>query len=182
VISRSYQCTDCVKHLLTLSPVAANSTTVAPAAVEVSPNSSVNYFSFESTQLTNEVISNLTALNLTGIEYFNFGNASSTVAKRDSASCKVLPGDAAWPSEIEWFLLDLLLGGALIEGIPTAAPCYSNWPQYNADECTAITSEWETSEFQYFPLPSYLPYSFSSLTATKDHLNPPVWTGHSLRA
>ncbi|OKL55414.1 hypothetical protein UA08_09267 [Talaromyces atroroseus] len=130
--------------------VAANATTVAPGAADVSPDSAdsgVSYFSFESTQLTPEVIANLTALNLTGIEYFTFGNASSPMAKRDSAGCKVLPGDAAWPSEIDWFLLDLLLGGALIKGVPVAAPCYSNWHQYNADECTTITSDWNSSDF-----------------------------------
>lgn len=126
--------------------------------MEVSPDSAdsgVAYFSFESTQLTPEVIANLTALNLTGIEYFNFGNASSTMAKRDSAGCKPLPGDFAWPTDVAWFVLDLLLGGALIKGVPVAAPCYSDWSQYNSDECTTITSQWNSPEFQYFSLASY---------------------------
>ncbi|RAO72946.1 uncharacterized protein BHQ10_008958 [Talaromyces amestolkiae] len=133
--------------------VAANATTLAPGAVKVSPDSAdsgVAYFSFEATQLKPEVIANLTALNLTGIEYFNFGNASSTTARRDSsAACKAFPGDSAWPTDTIWSVLDLLLGGnALIKSVPVAAPCYSDWDQYNTDECVDITSQWNSPEFQ----------------------------------
>jgi hypothetical protein len=115
----------------------------------VPANSSVGYFSSESTQLTAAVLANLTALNLTGIKYFDFGHAPSAPAARDVAGCKLMPGDASWPSEIFWAVFDLLLGGALIEAVPVAAPCYASQPQYNADECTAITSAWSSPEFQY---------------------------------
>lgn len=114
-----------------------------------SADSGVSYFSFESAQLTDAVLANLTALNLTGIQNFDFGNASSAAAKRTSAGCKVLPGDAAWPPNTIWTVFDLLLGGTLVQAVPVAAPCYSNWPQYNAAECANITSEWSSPEFQY---------------------------------
>lgn len=134
------------------SPAAANASTVAPGAAEVAAetaNSGVAYFPFEATQLTPGVLANLTALNLTGIEYFNFGNASSTLTKRYSAGCKALPGDLAWPPDFIWSVFDLLLGGALIKSVPVAAPCFSDWPQYNPDECKTITSQWNSPEFQY---------------------------------
>lgn len=145
-----------------------------------SADSGVSYFSFESSQLTNQVLANLTALNLTGIENFDFGNASSAAARRGSAECKVLPGDAAWPSNIIWTVFDLLLGGALIQAVPVAAPCYSNWPQYNANECANITSEWSSPEFQYVPL--LLHRFLMANTDKQGHLNQLVSTGPSSKA
>lgn len=164
---------------------AANETTVAPGAVQVSPDSSdsgVSYFSFEATQLTPDVIANLTALNLTGIEYFDFANtsSSSTTTKRGySASCKTLPGDAAWPPHLVWSVLDLLLGGALIKSVPVAAPCYSDWAQYDPDQCSTITAQWNSPQFQYFP---FHPSLILCMANGKDHLNPPASTGPSSKA
>ena len=108
------------------------------------------YFPSETLQLTPDVLANLTALNLTGASLFDFGdNATSAAArKRSGSGCKVFPGDAAWPSIIEWLVFDLLLGGALVRGDPVAAPCYSNWPQYNTAKCASITANWNSPQFQ----------------------------------
>lgn len=127
--------------------------TVAPAVETVEPSSSgldTDYFSFESAQLTPDVLANLTSYNLTNVTLFDFGTSES--AKRSdkgrSAKCKLLPGDSAWPNSFEWRLLDILTGGALIKGVPSASVCYPDWPNYNAAACETVTSEWTTPQYQ----------------------------------
>lgn len=106
------------------------------------------YFPSESAQLTTDVLANLTALNLTDVYAFQFGNTTTSASKRSSRECKVLPGDKSWPSTITWLVLDLLTGGALIEGRPSAAVCYKDWPEYNAAKCAAVTTNWTSPEYQ----------------------------------
>lgn len=138
--------------LLTTLFAAANNLTVAPAAVEVpidSAASGVDYFPFEARQLTDEVLANLTALNLTGASQFGFDNATAAAAvTKGGGTCKAFPGHAEWPSAVEWLVLDLLLGGALIKGVPVAAPCFSDWPQYDTAKCAEITADWQLPPFQ----------------------------------
>lgn len=135
--------------------------------------------------MTPEVIANLTALNLTGIENFGFGNASasSVMMEQDSsAGCKALPGDSAWPTDAIWSVLDLLLGGnALIKSVPVAAACYSEWDEYDPEECATITSQWNSPEFQYFPI-HLVQHPGIWLANCEGRLNPPVSTGRSLKA
>lgn len=130
-------------------PTDANVSTVAPAADTVSvasSNATVPYFPDEAVQLTPDVLTNPTALNLTGVDMFDFGSTDDAVAKRASAACKVFPGDKAWPSDLIWTVFDLLLGGALIKTTPLAAPCYSGWPKVrNAAECSYITNNWSNN-------------------------------------
>lgn len=124
----------------------ANVSTISPASVAVSPansNATAPYFPDEAIQLTPNIITNLTSLNLTGIDLFEFGSTDDPVAKRASDTCKVFPGDKAWPSNLIWNVFDLLLGGALIKTAPISAPCYSGWPKdRNAAECSYITNNW----------------------------------------
>ncbi len=56
--------------------------------------------------------------------------------------CKAFPGDPSWPSQSVWNKFNSTLGGALIKTVPLAAPCYVNWPQYNAAVCADITARW----------------------------------------
>ncbi|KAI1759608.1 FAD-binding domain-containing protein [Hypoxylon sp. FL1150] len=135
----------------TIDGTQANATTVAPAVEEVqadTASSGVTYFPFESSQLTSDVIANLTDYNLTDVSLFDFDDADAAVEKRTTLSCKISPTDKGWPSRVVWDVLNLLLGGALIEGVPAAAPCYSNWPQYDVAKCAAITAEWENTTYQ----------------------------------
>lgn len=129
----------------------ATEETVAPAVEEVdadAASSGVDYFSFEASQLTVDVITNLTNYNLSDVALFDFDDADTAVEKRATRVCKTYPTDKAWPARPIWDLLNILLGGALIEGVPAAAPCYSNWPQYDETKCATITSEWETPSYQ----------------------------------
>ncbi|KAJ9149309.1 FAD linked oxidase [Pleurostoma richardsiae] len=135
------------------SVTAATNETVAPAVQTVDPSSSdldADYFEFESAQLTPEVIANLTSLNLTDASVFDFADAEAAARKRSSLSgkCRVLPGDKAWPSTILWVLLDLLTGGALIKGVPSASVCYEDWPNYDAAKCAVVTANWTTPQYQ----------------------------------
>jgi hypothetical protein len=81
---------------------------------------------------------------------FTFGASSSnsTVSRRSTHTCKLLPGDLLWPIDLVWDIFDILLGGSLIKAAPLAAFCYPEWPEYNAAKCATITSEWLTSNLQ----------------------------------
>jgi hypothetical protein len=130
-----------------LNPPAATSENVAPAAAIVPDTSSATgtqLFSWETLQLTQPVLTNLTNMNLTDVSLFNFPTTSSPT----TAKCKAFPGDANWPSPVVWKVLDLLSGGALIQTVPLAAPCYSNWPEYNPATCATITSQWSDPHLQ----------------------------------
>lgn len=69
------------------------------------------------------------------------------VSAHQNLSCKVFPGDKAWPSTQTWASLNQTTGGALIRGVPRASTCYS--PGYDADDCDYLTSQWNNSYFQY---------------------------------
>ncbi|KAL1848531.1 hypothetical protein Daus18300_013584 [Diaporthe australafricana] len=132
------------------SPDTAGSA-LSPAAQDVTNTvaaSGVGYFPYEKSQLTAEVISNLSSYlatqNTSGVEaaIFDFANASDAIPRKGDRTCKSLPGDASWPSRPIWRLLGLLLGGSLIEGVPAAAVCYPDWPQYDEAKCADLDVSW----------------------------------------
>ncbi|KAF7879761.1 uncharacterized protein EAF02_007931 [Botrytis sinoallii] len=112
-----------------------NSSTLAPAGALV--NGKV--------QLTDAIVTNLTDIGLSNAELFEFDTSSSDLSKR-TYSCKVYPGDAAWPATLIWDIFDILAGGALISTVPLAAPCYADWPHHeNTAQCLHITDDWTNS-------------------------------------
>lgn len=129
--------------LSSIAPAATTvSTTDTAAAAPLSPP--------EAVQLTDSVIASLNATiaNATTVALFDFAsNDTDSATKRSTSSCKVFPGDAAWPITLIWDLFDLLLGGALIKTIPSAASCYTNWGVYSPSECSYVSSEWTDSYF-----------------------------------
>ncbi|KAF9876628.1 FAD binding domain protein [Colletotrichum karsti] len=121
---------------------------VAPTLEKVpsdSAASGIDYFDFETLQLTIEVIDTLSKSNFSAVNLFDFGNED---AKEIERTCKVFPGDAAWTSDSTWFYFDRLTGGALVDGVPPAAPCYEDWPQFDEAKCEEITSKWSSPQFQ----------------------------------
>ncbi|KAJ0107569.1 hypothetical protein J7T55_007759 [Diaporthe amygdali] len=133
------------------SPDAADTTAFSPAVQDVTDTvaaSGVGYFPYEKSQLTPEVISNLTSYLATqntsdaNAVIFNFANASDASLSKRHRTCKAFPGDAWWPSKLVWRLFDLFLGGALIEGVPAAAVCYPDWPQYDDAKCADLDVSW----------------------------------------
>lgn len=96
--------------------------TITAAASTVTANTS-GLLPFESIQLTD---ADLDPLNATLTDIFSFDNNSSSddITSRGKTQCKTFPGDALWPQKWIWKIFDVLLGGALIETVPIAAPCY----------------------------------------------------------
>jgi hypothetical protein len=115
----------------------------------------VDYFTSEALQLTDSVLANLTALNLTAVDLFTFSTNDTTddtndVSKRSTTQCKVFPSDLFWPIDLIWDIFDLLLGGALIKTTPLAAPCYKTFGGENvanAAECAYISANWYNNSF-----------------------------------
>ncbi|KAK7712510.1 hypothetical protein SLS64_004894 [Diaporthe eres] len=110
--------------------------------------SGVGYFAYEKSQLTPAVISNLTSYleaqnNIdSNAAIFDFANASDASLRKRHRGCKAYPGSASWPSKVVWRLFDLFLGGSLIEGVPAAAVCYPDWPQYDEAKCADLGVSW----------------------------------------
>lgn len=110
--------------------------------------SGVDYFSYEKSQLTPEAISSLTSYLETqnysdaSAAIFDFANASDASLRKRHRGCKAYPGSLSWPSKIVWRLFDLFLGGSLIEGVPAAAVCYPDWPQYDEAKCADLGVSW----------------------------------------
>lgn len=139
---------------------ASISSAVSPAATEVptdSTDAGFPLFEAETTQLTDAVVADI--LNTPEIkEYahlFVFDNATSQVSKRATrqrrlGKCKSSPGDPLYPSNLVWGIFDLLLGGALEPIVPLASFCYedSEFNNYDADKCAAVTAGWTTGELQ----------------------------------
>lgn len=90
------------------------------------------------------MVASLAAYNASYGEFFGFGNYTSAAQLQDRSSrqCKYMPGDAEWPSDADWTLLDQLVGGTLIKGVPAAAVCYSDWAEYDEDKCAEVTENW----------------------------------------
>lgn len=121
---------------------------LSTAATEVSAPS---LFSHERVQLTEDVLSDVSAAlkNDTLSSMFGFASSSTSnaVAERGLRHrCKTMPGDFLWPVDLVWNIFDILLGGRLIKTVPLAAPCYTDWPEYNATKCAAITADWLNSD------------------------------------
>lgn len=61
--------------------------------------------------------------------------------------CKVIPGDADWPSQGTWARLNESLGGGLLQPAPAGAVCHPGRRAYDADRCAAVAAAWKTHEF-----------------------------------
>ncbi|KAG8666631.1 hypothetical protein FPOAC2_11747 [Fusarium poae] len=61
------------------------------------------------------------------------------------SKCKTFPGDALWPSDSVWKLLNLITGGALIKTVPIGASCYDSFGVYNKARCNHVTNQWSNS-------------------------------------
>ncbi|KYG41232.1 hypothetical protein M433DRAFT_8115 [Acidomyces richmondensis BFW] len=76
------------------------------------------------------------------------GVVNYTLAGPDN--CKLFPGDAAYPSQLEWAALNLTTGGALLQPVPQAHICYANGTGNVPDPsgCSSMTEEWTNPFFQ----------------------------------
>ncbi|KAI4694177.1 uncharacterized protein J4E84_002759 [Alternaria hordeiaustralica] len=67
-----------------------------------------------------------------------FGSAAQAAAP---TNCKIIPGDAEWPSEDVWDSFNDTLGGVLLKPRPLASVCYTG-EGYNAARCEQYKSNW----------------------------------------
>lgn len=82
------------------------------------------------------------------VSLFDFDTEVDVTARSSGQQCRVFPGDTAWPLDVVWNFLDLVLGkGALIKTVPLAAPCYNGY-HYNQTKCAALTANWTNSYLQ----------------------------------
>lgn len=58
-----------------------------------------------------------------------------------------MPGDFLYPPDFVWKVFNLLVGGSLIETVPLASPCYTNWNNYDAGKCSFINANWANNSF-----------------------------------
>jgi hypothetical protein len=130
-------------------------TSVAPAAETVAPDSvaNVQLFDSEIVQLTDDAISLLRSDPVTA-EYaslFEFEDPKNFTTKthpRRSLRCKTMPGDPTYPSKLVWGLFDQLLGGALEKIVPIGSVCYKNseYNNYDTERCDHIIKNFDAEE------------------------------------
>jgi hypothetical protein len=56
-------------------------------------------------------------------------------------SCRLLPGDAHWPTVNDWQKFNTTVHGRLIATTPLAQPCHGD--SYDAGTCDELKSEWD---------------------------------------
>jgi hypothetical protein len=64
-----------------------------------------------------------------------------------SRQCKPVPGDAKWPSESEWTILNATVSGRLLRPAPPAAACHAGRPEYNMTACDAVKKSFRDSDW-----------------------------------
>ncbi|KAH8168573.1 FAD binding domain-containing protein [Sarocladium implicatum] len=99
---------------------------------------------YEALQLTDEVLANLTDLELSHIELFGFDDEETAEIEKRANKCKTYPGDLLYPSKAAWKVFDLLTGGRLIKTVPYASVCYEG-ERYDADKCQFLLDNWNQS-------------------------------------
>lgn len=96
--------------------------------------------------LTSKVAQQL-GINSTLADVFGFPNDTVIPLKRSSGNCKTYAGDSSWPSDLIWDAFSILLKGDLIRAPPLASTCYTNWENYDEEQCAYLTSNWHNNSF-----------------------------------
>ncbi|EAQ91882.1 hypothetical protein CHGG_00117 [Chaetomium globosum CBS 148.51] len=106
-------------------------------------------FEYETRSLTKEGLEDLLAEAgvVDNASLFSFDDGVEASPGVGRPACKVFPGDSEWPSQSIWHTFDKLLGGALIETVPVAAPCYQNLGVYDAERCAAVRDSFTNPYF-----------------------------------
>ncbi|KAH7125831.1 hypothetical protein EDB81DRAFT_764928 [Dactylonectria macrodidyma] len=144
--------------------VTANEFNVVPAT-DIPPDTP--HQGFESLQLTQDVLANLTAAKLTNISLFYFDEDTASRESPTGSQCKVMPGDACYPTKIVWKVLDILSGGALIKTVPFGSVCYAG-DHYDAAKCQFLIDNWNKSDTHVVDPTSVMSPLFEGATCEPD--------------
>ena len=64
-----------------------------------------------------------------------------------NSSCRVLPGDTAWPNAQKWASLNGTLNGRLIASVPESSVCHNSpFNDYDAAACAVLQKTWNDTE------------------------------------
>lgn len=84
------------------------------------------------------------------------GYASPTYGSNSTRGCKVIPGDAAWPSQNQWNALNETVGGRLVATQLLGSMCHKeSRPKllsiegYNDTACENLKGDYDLLETQY---------------------------------
>ena len=67
-------------------------------------------------------------------------DSATDSATTTTSKCRVLPGDASWPSTSTWAALNKTIHGQLVSTVPLGSVCHD--PTYNAAACAALQQTW----------------------------------------
>lgn len=143
--------------MLTLLSAADEPIDAAQTVSTAQTSSSAQLFDAETIQLTNESLQAVVdgkKLNSSDAALFDFEDGELEKRGLDGRSrsgCKTGPGDFLWPNKLVWRILDLLLGGDVLEKPPPiGAVCYKDpFGVYNKDDCTEVIDNFTNSTLQY---------------------------------
>jgi len=73
------------------------------------------------------------------------GPGRPSLARRDNATCKCLPGEGCWPEAARWTGLRQAVQGRLYSVVPAGAVCFpsfNNVSTADAAKCTSVKANW----------------------------------------
>ncbi|KAK4160555.1 FAD-binding protein [Cladorrhinum sp. PSN259] len=99
----------------------------------------------------------------------------SSTQPRDLPTCRLIPGDASWPSAADWASLNQQVEGRLIASTPLGAVCHNTFVSsalgkvntYDAAKCSDLRNTWFLPETHYVHPSSPMQY-----TSTNNSCNP----------
>ena len=84
-------------------------------------------------------------------EQMGFGDdlygVEAATERRDSNSCRYIPGDAKWPSDSDWSVLESFVGKCLVKPDPFGKVCFPG-SAYDAGKCATVIAEFTNSDLQ----------------------------------
>ncbi|KAK7961172.1 hypothetical protein PG988_012386 [Apiospora saccharicola] len=80
--------------------------------------------------------------------------AASTPSSPSTFSCRVLPGDADWPTPQDWQDLNSTVGGRLIEAVPRESVCHdAPYNRYDAGACAELQKTFDFPKLARMEVP-----------------------------
>lgn len=110
------------------------------------------------------------------IDLMGFGDdlGEDAIDKRASTSCKHIPGDSGWPSDLDWAILDLFVGDSLVKPDPIGKVCYPG-SAYDAAKCANVIAEFSNSDLQWVHPPTGFAWQRADMSSAASTIPPRSW-------